>query len=99
MGIFLGTGQAMSPFDTPGGSDHASSVGRPESPAFFQYVCHSGWCVICNPTQTGAPGETPSGAFAISSARTCGVVITEPTLELNCAAAGMQVVSAESAAN
>jgi hypothetical protein len=32
----LGTGQAISPVETPAGSVHVISVGRPESPAFFQ---------------------------------------------------------------
>ncbi len=36
MGIFLGSGQAMSPVITPGGRVNSSSVGRPESPEFFQ---------------------------------------------------------------
>ena len=36
IGIFLGTGQAMSPAITPGGRVHCSCVGRPESPEFFQ---------------------------------------------------------------
>jgi hypothetical protein len=35
-GIFSGSGQAISPVDTPAGSVHVICVRRPESPAFFQ---------------------------------------------------------------
>ena len=84
MGIFFGSGQAMSPAITPGGSVHCSSVGMPESPAFFQYVCHSGACVICRPTHTGClaaasgvwPTGTPCGAWASSLACTWSVRTT-----------------------
>src|SRR6185369_14776904 len=66
----------MSPATTPAGKVHCICVGRPESPEFFQYVCHSGWCVSCRPTQTCLPAAMPSGAWAISSARTRSVVTT-----------------------
>jgi hypothetical protein len=36
IGIFFGSGQAMSPAVTPAGSVQVSWVGRPESPEFFQ---------------------------------------------------------------
>ena len=36
MGILRGSGQAISPASTPGGSVQLRVVGRPESPAFFQ---------------------------------------------------------------
>src|SRR5437773_12025852 len=41
-------------------------VGNPESPGFFQYVCHSGAMRSWNPTVIGLPG-----CAAVRSARSC----------------------------
>ena len=71
----------MSPAVTPAGSVQLIVVGRPESPAFFQYVCQCGMCSSLRPSHTILPGVAPSGACATSSARTWSVCTTLPAAE------------------
>jgi hypothetical protein len=74
-GSGFGYGHWISPAFHPSGSTHWMRVGKPESPGFFQYVCHSGAMRRCSPTVTGLPGcaELPS---EMSRASTCSVFTT-----------------------
>ena len=56
----FGNGHSMGAAENPSGSFQVKRVGRPESPGFFQYVCHSGSMRRWRPTWKGWPGRMDS---------------------------------------
>jgi hypothetical protein len=74
-GRVVGYGHWIGAALNPSGSVQRISVALPESPGFFQYVCHPGSIARWRATVNGVPGSTETTSD-LSSARVC---FDEPT--------------------